>query len=46
MLWKSWDKLCLPKNYGVLGFRNLKMFNLALLALHDFNTLLGRVFKV
>ncbi|XP_019170526.1 PREDICTED: uncharacterized protein LOC109166090 [Ipomoea nil] len=29
--WKSWDKLCIPKKYGGLGFKDLRAFNLAML---------------
>ena len=32
MAWLSWDKVYVPKSDGGLGFRNLKAFNLALLA--------------
>ena len=30
--WLSWEKVCKPKMEGGLSFRNLKMFNLAILA--------------
>ncbi|XP_019197378.1 PREDICTED: uncharacterized protein LOC109191249 [Ipomoea nil] len=29
--WKAWDKLCVPKKYGGLGFKELRAFNLAML---------------
>jgi hypothetical protein len=32
MHWLAWEKLTLPKNNGDLGFRNLYLFNLAMLA--------------
>ena len=51
MAWLSWDKLCEPKECGGMGFKELKYFNLALLAkkgwrlLTGHNSLLYRVLK-
>jgi len=33
--WKSWDKLSISKKEGGLGFRDLRAFNLVMLAMQD-----------
>ena len=51
MHWKSWDKLCLPKDNGGLGFKDLMDFNTAMLGkqlwrlIEKPNTLFSRVLK-
>ncbi|XP_019194227.1 PREDICTED: uncharacterized protein LOC109188138 [Ipomoea nil] len=49
--WKAWDKLCIPKKYGGLGFKELQAFNLAMLGkqawrfLTQPQSLVSRVYK-
>ncbi|XP_019178341.1 PREDICTED: uncharacterized protein LOC109173556 [Ipomoea nil] len=33
--WKAWDKLCVRKKFGGLGFKDLRAFNLAMLGKQD-----------
>ena len=52
MTWIAWDKLCILKEKGGIGFRDLRAFNLALLTKQGWriqqnpNSLVHRVFKV
>ncbi|XP_019183730.1 PREDICTED: uncharacterized protein LOC109178648 [Ipomoea nil] len=49
--WKAWDKLCIPKKYGGLGFKDLRAFNLAMLGKQAWrmltkpDSLVARVYK-
>ena len=49
--WIAWKKLCLPKLYGGLDFRELEKFNLALLGkqiwrlIHNTDSMFYKVFK-
>ncbi|XP_019170982.1 PREDICTED: uncharacterized protein LOC109166487 [Ipomoea nil] len=49
--WKAWDKLCIPKKYGGLGFKDLRAFNLAMLGkqawrfLTEPTTLVAMIYK-
>lgn len=51
MAWIAWENICLPKSEDRMGFKDLKGFNLALLAKQGWwiiqtpDSLLHRVFK-
>ena len=51
MAWLNWDKMCVPKVFGGTGFKQLKQFDLALLAKQGWrlqvahNSLVYQVFK-
>ncbi|XP_031131897.1 uncharacterized protein LOC116033284 [Ipomoea triloba] len=49
--WKAWDRLCVPKKHGGLGFKDLRPFNLAMLGkqawrfLTQPTSLVARIYK-
>jgi ribonuclease HI len=49
--WLAWDRLSIPKNQGGMGFRDLRNFNLALIAKQGWNimtkphTLVAKIYK-
>ncbi|XP_019181988.1 PREDICTED: uncharacterized protein LOC109177141 [Ipomoea nil] len=49
--WNAWDKLCVPKKHGGLGFKDLRAFNLAMLGkqawklLTNTDSLVAKVYK-
>ncbi|XP_019168373.1 PREDICTED: uncharacterized protein LOC109164072 [Ipomoea nil] len=49
--WKAWDKLCVPKKHGGLGFKDLRAFNLAMLGkqawrlLTNTDSLVAKIYK-
>ncbi|MCI06599.1 RNA-directed DNA polymerase (Reverse transcriptase) [Trifolium medium] len=49
--WLAWDRMAYPKEFGGLGFRNLHLFNMAMVAKQGWkfmtnpNTLVAKVYK-
>ena len=49
--WRSWDRMCLSKSKGGMGFKNLHAYNLAMLVkqgwrlIVNLNSLIARLYK-
>jgi hypothetical protein len=49
--WLAWDKMAYPKEFGGLGFRNLHLFNMAMVAKQGWkfimqpDTLVSKIYK-
>jgi len=50
--WMAWERVACPKEFGGMGFRNFKVFNLAMVAKQGWSflskpkSLVAKVFKI